>query len=106
MLYSGYDEEILYVLNPSSSSPGKVPEKKEENDSWQHEITFYMDRHEAGCNSLTCPVTCLAIYSEFALMLEKCTDGNYIRLVLMRFQSSTEAHEYFNGCEEIAVTII
>lgn len=102
-----YDEETLYVLNPSSStSPGTVSEKKEENESWQHEITFYMAHDEPGRNSFTRPVTCLAIYNEFALMLEKCTNGNYIRLGLMRFQSSTKAHEYFHGCEEIAVTII
>lgn len=97
-----YDEETVYVLKPSS--PDTVSAMKE-NESWD-EITFYMSRDEPGLNLFTRPVTCLAIYNEFALMLEKCPNGNYIRLGLMRFQSSTKAQEYFNGCEEMAVTII
>ena len=97
-----YDEETMYVLNPSS--PVTLSEM-EENESWD-EITFYMSGDEVGLNSITRPVTCLAISNEFALMLEKCTNGNYTRLGLMRFQSSTKAQEYFNGCEEIVLTII
>lgn len=100
--YPDYDEETVYVLNPSS--PATVSEM-EENESWD-EITFYMSRDEVGLNSITRPVTCLAISNESALMLAKCTNGNYTRLGLMEFQSSTKAQEYFNGCEETVLTII
>lgn len=97
-----YDEETVYVLNPSS--PAMVSEM-EENESWD-EIIFYMRSDKVGLNSITRPVTCLAISNKFALMLEKCTNGNYIQLGLMRFQLSTKAQEYFNGCKETILTII
>lgn len=68
-----YDEETVYVLNPSS--PATVSEM-EENESWD-EITFYMSSNEVGFNSITRFVTCLAISNKFALMLEKCTNANF-----------------------------
>lgn len=100
--YPDYDEETVYVLNPSS--PGTDTDMQD--DQLWDEIQFYMSRDEVGLNQVTRSVTCLVLYNKHALILEKCTNGNYVRLGLMWFQSSTKLQEYFNGCEEMSLTIV
>lgn len=100
--HSDYEEETVSIHH--SKRPDTVSNMKE-NESWE-EITFYMGRNEPGLNLITRPVTCLFIVDEYALMLEKRPNGNYVRLGLMVFESIARLQEYFKGCEEMTLTIV
>ena len=98
--------DIIALARPDVTEENLYIENRDElNNSVPKEVVFHTVRDQERPNTVSRQMTCLVLADTSVVMLEKRTNGTYVRIGLLTFSNGEDLDQYFEGCVEKTVTI-